>query len=121
MSNGREGGLLRWQWELYPRGHRARLTLLVHLLTAPLFMAGTIELVTSPLTHWWNAIAGFGTMLAVVIVQGRTHAREATKPEPFLGPHDVAMRIFVEQWVTFPRFVFSGKFGEAWRAAGQPQ
>ena len=29
-------------------------------------------------------------------------------PMPFSGPDDVVTRLLVEQWVTFPRFVFSG-------------
>ena len=38
-------------------------------------------------------------------------------PIPFRGPIDVGSRIFVEQWVTFPRFVLSGGLAQAWRAA----
>lgn len=57
-------------------------------------------------------------MAAAVAAQGRGHAREATRPVPFRGAADVAVRIVVEQWVTFPRFVLSGGFAAAWRAAG---
>ena len=31
---------------------------------------------------------------------------------------DWAARLFVEQWVTFPRYVLSGGFARAWREAG---
>jgi hypothetical protein len=109
--------LLRWQWSLYGDGHRARGTLAVHLATVPLFLAGTVALVLAP---WlgWPALTGALAMLAAVALQGRTHKREVTPPVPFLGPSDVVSRIFVEQWVTFPRFVLSGGFARAWRAAG---
>jgi hypothetical protein len=49
-------------------------------------------------------------------VQGRGHRLEKNAPVPFRGPLDVLARIFVEQWVTFPRFVLSGGFARAWRA-----
>jgi len=57
-----------------------------------------------------------------VVAQGRGHKLETTAPAPFRGPADVAARLFVEQWITFPRFVFSGQFARAWVDAGpQPQ
>lgn len=118
MSTGREQGFLRWQWDHYERVHTQRLTLVVHLLTVPLFLCGTLALLTAPFVGWPNAVAGLVTILLVVIAQGRTHAREPNRPEPFLGPHDVVARLFAEQWVTFPRFVWSGRFADAWRKAG---
>jgi len=62
-------------------------------------------------------LAGIGTMATAVALQGHTHAREQTPPAPFLGLADVVMRIFLEQWVTFPRYVLSGAFGRVWRRA----
>ena len=52
-----------------------------------------------------------------VAAQGRGHGREAVRPVPFRGAADVAVRIVVEQWVTFPRFVLSGGFARAWTAS----
>jgi hypothetical protein len=37
------------------------------------------------------------------------------KPVPFRGPLDVLVRIFAEQFVTFPRFVLTGGLARAWR------
>jgi len=37
--------------------------------------------------------------------------------EPFTGPLNAMSRIFLEQWVTFPRFVLSGGWSHAMRAA----
>ncbi len=113
----RTESLLRWQLALYPRTHRARLNLVVHILTVPLFMAGTVALAVA--WRWpWLAAAGVVAMVAAVALQGRGHARESEPPVPFAGPLDVVTRIFVEQWITFPRFVVSGGFARAWR--GRP-
>jgi hypothetical protein len=55
--------------------------------------------------------------LATLAVQGRGHAAEAARSVAFRGPGDFAARFFVEQWVTFQRFVLSGGFAQAWRRA----
>jgi len=107
--------LLRWQWELYPDGHKRRLTLVVHLLTAPLFVAGTLMLASAPLAGWYLAVAGPAFMLATLLVQGWAHKQEDAKPVPFLGPVDFVTRFFAEQFVTFPRFVLSGALLRVWR------
>jgi hypothetical protein len=116
MSTGepREGGLVRWQWTLYPDGHRDRTNLLIHAVTVPLFMMGTMTLAMTPLLGAYGA-TGLAGMIVAVAAQGRGHEREATRPVPFRGPLDVVARLFVEQWVTFPRYVLSGAFARAWR------
>lgn len=110
--------LLQWQWELYPEGHRRRLTLAVHLVSAPLFVSGTLLLTTSILVGWYYAIAGAAFMIATLVIQGWTHKQEDAKPVPFEGATDFVSRFFVEQFVTFPRFVLSGAFARAWKSAG---
>lgn len=109
--------LLRWQWELYPDAHKRRLTLAVHLVSAPLFVVGTLMLVAAPLLGWYLAAAGPAFMLATLMLQGWTHKQEDARPIPFLGPGDFVSRFFAEQFVTFPRFVLSGGLARAWRAA----
>lgn len=109
--------LLRWQWSLYGDGHRARANLLVHLATVPIFLGGTALMVAASFFGGWLAAAGLLAMVAAIALQGRTHKREATAPVPFTGASDVVSRIFVEQWITFPRFVLSGGFARAWRRA----
>jgi hypothetical protein len=116
----REGGLLGWQWSIYPDGHRDRKNLAVHAATVPLFLAGTCLVAAAPVAGPGLAIAGLAAMATSVLLQGRGHAREAVRPVPFLGPTDVVARLFVEQWVTFPRFVLSGGFARAWRGAARP-
>jgi len=107
--------LLAWQWELYPDNHKRRTTLVVHLISAPLFVCGTLMLATSPLFGWELAVAGFAFMFATVTAQGWSHKQEESKPVPFDGPLDFVVRFFVEQLVTFPRFVWSGELARAWR------
>jgi len=92
----------------------------VHALTVPLFQMGTLTLLTAPFVSGWLAALGFGAMAAAMAMQGRTHRLERTAPVPFRGPGDVVARIFAEQWMTFPRYVASGEFGRAWRAAAAP-
>ena len=113
--------ILSWQWELYPEGHRDRTNLALHLATVPVFMMGTLLVVTSPATSLWAAPVGLLAMVGAMAAQGRGHRREGTAPVPFEGPLDVLSRILVEQWVTFPRFVLSGGFARAWREAGSDQ
>jgi hypothetical protein len=116
--DGRPDGLLSWQWSLYADGHRHRTNLVLHVLTVPLFWAGTVTAFTA-LFQGAVLAAGVGllAMVAAVGIQGRGHAGEPTRPVPFRHPLDAVARLFVEQWVTFPRYVLSGGFAKAWRAA----
>jgi len=110
--------LLRWQWEGYPRYHRSRFNLLLHIVVIPLFLVGNVALVAGLLRGaWWVALAGLVAMIVSVALQGRGHGREPTPPEPFTGPRNAVTRIFFEQWVTFPRFVLSGAWLQALRQA----
>jgi uncharacterized membrane protein YGL010W len=104
-----------WQWSLYPEGHRDRRNLAIHIATVPVFMAGTLLFLTAPVTSVWAAPAGLAAMVLAMAAQGRGHRLETTAPVPFEGPLDVVSRIFVEQWLTFPRFVLSGGWARAWR------
>jgi hypothetical protein len=114
----RGAGLVSWQWNLYPAGHRDRRNLLLHALTVPIFELGTLALLAAPLAGPWLAPAGLAAMAGVMAVQGRTHRLETTAPVPFRGPGDVLGRILAEQWLNFPRYVATGGFARAWREAG---
>jgi hypothetical protein len=117
MTDDHRGSLLAWQWSLYPGGHRDRRNLLVHVLTVPVFQMGTVALVMAPFVSGWLAALGVGAMAGTMALQGRTHRLERKPPAPFRGPADVVARIFVEQWLTFPRYVATGGFREAWQAS----
>jgi hypothetical protein len=116
QNDGRdELGLLAWQWSVYPAGHRNGLNLTLHILTAPLFLLGTVAVVASPLVGWQLGLIGVLGMLFAFAAQMTGHKSELSPPKPFRGPFDVLARFFVEQWITFPRYVVSGGFGHAWR------
>jgi hypothetical protein len=115
VETPREGGLVRWQWTLYPDGHRDRRNLIIHAATVPLFILGSSSVAIAPILNPWMAAFGAGAMLVAVAAQGRGHKLEATAPVPFRSPFDAAARLFVEQWINFPRFVLSGAFARAWR------
>lgn len=108
--------LLGWQWGLYDANHTTRATLVVHLLTVPLFQAGTLALLATPVSPWL-APSGLVAMLFALAAQGRAHRAEPKAPEPFLGPVDAITRLLAEQWITFPRFVLTGGVARAWRGA----
>ena len=110
--------LLRWQWEGYPKYHQSRPNLLIHIAAVPLFLLGTVALVgaVAQLSLLLLAVA-LGCILVAVALQGRGHRSEPVPPEPFSGPLNFVSRLFFEQWVTFPRFVFSGGWLAALRKA----
>jgi hypothetical protein len=114
-DDDRRDGLLVWQWSSYRDRHGDRTNLVIHVLTVPLFLAGTIALPLAAITGpWWLALAGLGAMIVAIALQGRGHRREAMAPAPFRGPLDVVARLFVEQWVTFPRYLLGGGLRRAW-------
>ena len=115
-SNERQPNLVAWQWNLYSGNHVSRANLVMHVLTVPLFWAGTLSLIGAFLISPWLAFGAILMPLAVGL-QGRTHKAEAVAPVPFAGPKDVVGRIFVEQWFTWPRFVLTGGFFKAWKAS----
>jgi hypothetical protein len=109
--------LLRWQWQGYPRYHRSRANLLLHVIVVPVFLIGNLALLVAMGQRSW-LLAGLSVvaMVASIAAQGAGHRREPVPPEPFRSPLDAVARIVCEQWVTFPRFVASGGW---WRALRQ--
>jgi uncharacterized membrane protein YGL010W len=114
----RAAGLLAWQWAGYARYHQSRVNLLMHIALVPLFLAGNVALVVGIIrASWIEAGVGIALMALSMILQGRGHGAEAVPPEPFSGPANAVSRIFLEQWITFPRFVLTGGW---WRALRGP-
>jgi hypothetical protein len=108
--------LLAWQFRHYPEFHGSRANLVLHVLTVPLFQGGTLLVLTGWLSAWWLSVVGLGSMLVAVAAQGRGHAMEKNPPVPFASRGEAVARIFLEQWVNFPRFLVTGGFSRAWGA-----
>ncbi|HVE85368.1 MAG TPA: terminase [Myxococcales bacterium] len=109
--------LMAWQWGLYPENHTDRANLLIHILTTPLFIGGTLAVLTSPVSGLRSAVSGLVAMVVPLALQGRGHKREPVVPVPFLGPLDFVSRFFCEQFITFPRYVLSGGWARALRSS----
>ena len=93
----------------YGHFHRDRLNLWLHLLVVPLFISGVLLSFGALLTLRLSLLlAGLGLAAFSLFVQGRGHAREQVPALPFRGLGDFLWRIFREQFVLFPRFVWSG-------------
>jgi len=113
--------LLRWQWEGYPRYHRSRFNLLLHIVHVPLFLMSNVALIMAFVQRsWLVGIVAVVLMVLSVALQGRGHRKEPLPPEPFTSPSNAVSRIFLEQWVTFPRFVLSGGWLRALRQRSAP-
>lgn len=101
--------LLEWQWSGYPRYHRSRANLLIHIAVVPLFLVSNVGHLVAIVER--SALFGLVSLVAMVVsfaLQGRGHRQEDVPPEPFTSAANAVSRIFLEQWVTFPRFVLSG-------------
>jgi hypothetical protein len=110
--------LLQWQWSGYQRVHTTRGNLLLHIVAVPLFLSGNLLLIAGAISALmpYSGI-GAAAMLVAMAAQGRGHKLEPLPPEPFTGIGNALSRIFLEQWVTFPRFVLSGAWVKAFRKA----
>jgi hypothetical protein len=105
----REGGLVRWQWRGYAANHRDRVNLVLHFFAVPGFIASTLVVLTGVVNVQWRAIAvGAVGMVVSFGLQGIGHKRETEPPVPFASPFEFVARIFIEQFITFPRFVLTG-------------
>ncbi len=110
--------LLQWQWAGYPTFHTSKVNLWIHIVAVPSFIASLISLLFAiAILHWVSAAECLMSMVMAFALQGIGHKREATAAIPFDGPIDAITRIFAEQLVTFPRFVFSGAWREALKRA----
>jgi hypothetical protein len=113
--------LIRSQWEGYPRYHRSRPNLFLHIICVPLFLAANVALLVALIERRWlvGLLMALLTGLSLAI-QGRGHRREAVPAEPFRGPLNAISRIVLEQWVSFPRFVLSGGWKRALQERQSP-
>jgi len=97
--------LLRTQWNEYPHTHATRTNFLVHLVTVPVFIAGSAAVLWGAATLSFSpCLLGLLAMMLAVAAQGWGHKQEARPPSPFTSRSNAFIRIFLEQWVTFPRY-----------------
>lgn len=110
--------LLAWQWEDYARYHQSRVNLLMHIVLVPLFLAGNVALVAGTVRlAGIEVLIGVGSMAVSMALQGRGHRGESVPAAPFSSMGNALARIFLEQWITFPRFVATGGWWRAFRRA----
>jgi Protein of unknown function (DUF962) len=108
--------LLRWQWSDYGVYHRGRLNLLIHIVAVPIFLIGNVCLVVALVQRALPMAAVCLTPMVVSIgLQGLGHKHELVSTVPFTNPVNALLRIFIEQWITFPKFVASGGWLRALR------
>lgn len=113
--------VVSWQWRVYPSAHRDRRNLIIHAATVPLFAIGLILTAAglariAPL----STVFGVALVLGAIVAQGRGHRLEREAPQPFRSAVDALVRLVVEQFVTFPRFVLRGGFAHAWAGGHEP-
>jgi Protein of unknown function (DUF962) len=109
--------LTRWQWTDYRSFHQSRANLLLHIVAVPLFLIANISLVLALLQGYWTkALVALVVMLLAFAVQAVGHGKESNPSIPFASPANAFGRIFVEQWINFPRYVLSGGWWRALRA-----
>jgi hypothetical protein len=117
MSKMSPRELARWQWEGYPLYHGNRANLIIHILLVPAFLAGNIALAAGvAMRSWPAAVSGLAAMALSFAAQGFGHGREPNPSIPFAGPANAFARIFLEQWITFPRYVLTGGWLRALRS-----
>jgi hypothetical protein len=105
----REPNIAAWQWATYERNHRDRTSLVLHMIGVPMFIAGVLAGLRLALAGYLpGSVFALTVAVAGFALQAAGHRRESVPPEPFDGPADFLARLFVEQFVTFPRFVLSG-------------
>lgn len=102
--------LARWQWRDYADFHQDRRSLLLHLVSVPLFWLGLLAIASWP---WHRSglglVLGLLAMPAALALQAIGHRREAHPPKPFTSPVNALARLVTEQLVTFPRYALSGR------------
>lgn len=109
--------LMKWQWNDYSKYHLSRNNLLLHIVAVPFFLAANVALVLALLQgNWTKALVALLVMLLSFAAQGVGHGKEVNPSIPFSSPANAFGRIFIEQWINFPRYVLSGGWYRALRA-----
>lgn len=100
--------LLAWQWQGYHRYHQSKINIAIHLFAVPLFIAACISLIVSLV--FFNLPLLFGsicTLLVAMVLQAVGHRQEPLAPEKFTGASNFILRLLFEQFITFPKFIWT--------------
>ncbi|MNE43768.1 hypothetical protein D3C80_1379620 [compost metagenome] len=88
---------------------------MLHLIAVPLFILAFLLIVSGVFSlNLGNVAIGIVGLLAALGLQRHGHSLEAQASEPFSDRKDAVSRLLVEQFLTFPRFLFSGRWWRAW-------
>ena len=102
----------------YPRFHKNKTNLLLHIVMVPVFVVGVVYALWAALQgRWLAAVLALLLPLVSIAIQGAGHKKEPNPPLPFESPGDFVKRIFSEQFYRFPKFVFSGEWLRAVRSS----
>jgi len=102
----------------YPRFHKNKMNLLLHIVMVPVFVVGVVYALWAALQgRWLAAVLALLLPLVSIAIQGAGHKKEPNPPLPFDGPGDFVERIFSEQFYRFPKFVLSGEWLRAVRSS----
>jgi len=102
----------------YPRFHKNRRNLLLHILVVPLFVLGIVYAVVAAFQgRWFAALLSLLLPVVSLAIQGFGHKMEPNPPLPFEGPGEFVRRIFTEQFYRFPKFVLTGEWLRAVRSS----
>ncbi|MCD5997140.1 DUF962 domain-containing protein [Pseudomonas sp. CDFA 602] len=105
-----------WQWRGYARNHQHPTNLVLHLIAVPLFVITALLILDGLFSFSFSSIAiGVIGLIAALGVQRHGHSLEQHASEPFSDRNDAIKRLLTEQFVTFPRFVLSGGWWQAWK------
>ncbi|NVK39734.1 MAG: terminase [Oceanospirillaceae bacterium] len=112
--------LLEYQSKGYRKVHSARLNLMIHIIAVPFFVIGVLALVFSLINlSSVNAIASILTIILSFGAQGFGHSKEEFAAEPFSSPKQAVVRIFLEQFITFPKYVIFGGWYSAFKSSNK--
>ena len=111
--------MLAWQWQGYISYHQSRVNLVIHWLAVPLFITATFTMFLALIhAEISNAILAGLAMAIAMLLQGFGHAAESLPVQPFKNVKQAVLRVLLEQFVTFSRFLWSGNWWLAYQASG---
>ncbi|NJM27201.1 MAG: DUF962 domain-containing protein [Pseudanabaena sp. RU_4_16] len=103
--------LLQWQWNGYSEAHQNKSNLIVHIFAVPLFIAAIFGIAIA--IFRFSLLLGVISLTTIILslaLQKKGHSFEENQPPTFKGFWDFLLRLLAEQFITFPRFLFTGEW-----------